>query len=46
MFKKKYPGVHLEPEQLMIQDGNIISTGAVTALKKTRTQRRYVYGRS
>ncbi|MFK5954136.1 MAG: helix-turn-helix domain-containing protein [Desulfobacterium sp.] len=32
MFKKQYPKVRLEPEHMLVQDGNIISTGAVTAV--------------
>ncbi len=32
MFKKKYPLVRLEPDQALVQDGNIITTGAVTSV--------------
>ncbi len=32
MFKRQYPRVRLEPEHMLIQDGNIISTGAATAV--------------
>ncbi len=31
-FKKLYPNVSLEPENMLVQDGNIVTTGAVTAV--------------